>query len=169
MAEKDPNAELDSRFSDPGVTPTPWPEARAALEHAKVYWLSTVRPDGRPHVTPIAALWLDGALYFTTGQAERKAKNLKVNSKVVVTTGSNALQGLDVVLEGEAVLVTDESRLQRLADAYIAKYDDLFVFKVRDDALWIAGSEDPALAYELRATKGFGFAKGPYSQTRWRF
>ena len=169
MAEKEPTAELDSRFSDPGVAPTSWPQARAALENAKVYWLSTVRPDGRPHVTPIAALWLDDALYFTTGQAERKAKNLKDNPQIVVTTGSNALKGLDVVLEGEAVLVTDEARLQRLADAYIAKYDDLFVFQVRDDALWIEGSEDPGLAYELRATKGFGFAKGPYSQTRWRF
>ena len=169
MTRKEPAAELDARFSDPGVAPTPWPEGRAVLEHAKVYWLSTVRPDGRPHVTPIAALWLDDALYFTTGEAERKARNLKGNSQVVVTTGSNALQGLDVVLEVQAVLVTDEARLQRLADAYIAKYDDLFVFQVREDALWIEGSEDPGLAYELRPTKGFGFAKGPYSQTRWRF
>jgi len=169
MAEKEPVAELDSRFSDPDATPTPWPEAQARLEQAKVYWLSTVRPDGRPHVTPIAALWLEGAVYFTTGQSELKAKNLRDNAQVVVTTGSNNLQGLDVVLEGEAVLVTDEARLQRLADAYIAKYDDLFVFQVRDNALWIEGSEDPGLAYELRTTKGFGFAKGPYSQTRWRF
>ena len=132
--------------------------------------LALDRAPGRTaHVTPIAALWLEGALYFTTGQAERKAKNLNDNAQVVVTTGSNALRGLDVVLEGEAVLVTDEARLQQLADAYIAKYDDLFIFQVRDDALWIEGSEDPGLAYELRATKGFGFAKGPYSQTRWRF
>ena len=100
MAGKEPTAELDSRFSDPGGTPTPWSEARAALEHAEVYWLSTVRPDGRPHVTPIAALWLEGALYFTTGQAERKAKNLKDNAQVVVTTGSNALRGLDVAGAG---------------------------------------------------------------------
>jgi general stress protein 26 len=169
MADKEPTAELDSRFSDPGATPTSWREARAVLERAKVYWLSTVRPDGRPHVTPIAALWLDGALYFTTGRAERKAKNLEDNARIVVTTGSNVLEGLDVVVEGEAVLVTDEATLQRLADAYIAKYDDLFVFKVRDNALWIEGSEDPGLAFELRATKAFGFGKSPYSQTRWRF
>jgi Pyridoxamine 5'-phosphate oxidase len=169
MAERQPSAKLDSRFSDPGVTPTPWREAEAVLEYAKVYWLSTVRPDGRPHVTPIAALWLDGALYFTTGKAEQKAKNLADNARVVVTTGSNALQGLDVVVEGEAVLVTDEARLQRLADAYIAKYGDLFVFTVRDNALWIEGSDDPGLAYELRARKAFGFGKSPYSQTRWRF
>ena len=169
MADREPTAELDGRFSDPSANPTPWPEARAVLEQAKVYWLSTVRPDGRPHVRPIAALWLAGGLYFTTGPAERKAKICRTNAKVVVTTGSNGLEGLDVVVEGDVVLVTDDARLQRLADAYIAKYDDLFVFRVRDNALWIEGSDNSALAYEVRATKGFGFGKGPYSQTRWRF
>ena len=165
----EPIAELDARFGDAGATPTPWSDARALLESAKVYWLSTVRPDGRPHVTPIAAVWVDGALHFTTGKAERKAKNLERNTQVVATTGSNLLEGLDVVVEGEAVPVTDEARLQRLADAYISKYDDMFVFDVRDNALWIEGSEDPGLAFELRPTKAFGFGKAPYSQTRWRF
>jgi hypothetical protein len=165
----EPVAELDARFGDLGATPTPWSDARALLDSAKVYWLSTVRPDGRPHVTPIAAVWVDGALHFTTGKAERKAKNLERNTQVVATTGSNLLEGLDVVVEGEAVPVTDEARLQRLADAYISKYDDLFVFHVRDNALWIEGSEDPGLAFEVRPTKAFGFGKAPYSQTRWRF
>ena len=165
----EPVAELDARFGDAGATPTPWSDARSLLATAKVYWLSTVRPDGRPHVTPIAAVWVDDALHFTTGKTERKAKNLERNTQVVATTGSNLLEGLDVVVEGEAVLVTDETRLQRLADAYISKYDDLFVFYVRDKALWIEGSEDPGLAFELRPTKAFGFGKAPYSQTRWRF
>jgi hypothetical protein len=169
MTYNDPIAELDERFSDPGVQPTPWAKARTLLETSKAYWLSTVRPDGRPHVTTIAAVWVDGALHFTTGQAERKAKNLEDNSQCVVTTGCNDLEGLDVVVEGEAVLVADEARLQRLADAYVAKYDDLFVFHVRDGALWIEGSDDAGLAFEVRPAKAFGFGKGPYSQTRWRF
>jgi len=33
------------------------------------------RASRRPHVTPIASVWLDEALYFSTGQTERKAKN----------------------------------------------------------------------------------------------
>jgi len=66
--------------------------------------------------------------------------------------------------------VTDQARLRRLADAYVAKYDQLFVFEVRDGALWIEGSEDPGMAFELRPTKAFGFGKGEsFSQTRWRF
>ena len=170
MAGNEPEAELDPRFSDRDATPTPWAAARNELEQAKAYWLSTVRPDGRPHVTTVAAVWADDALHFTTGRSERKAMNLARNSHCVITTGTNTLDGLDVVVEGEAVLVTDEARLQRLADAYIAKYDQLFVFEVRDGALWIEGSEDPGMAYELRPTKAFGFGKGEsFSQTRWRF
>jgi hypothetical protein len=170
MAQGEPAAELDRRFSDPNATPTPWVEARDQLAGAKAYWLSTVRPDGRPHVTTIAAVWVDGALHFTTGRTERKAMNLAQNANCVVTTGTSALEGLDVVVEGEAVRVADEARLQRLADAYVEKYDQLFVFGVRDGALWIEGSDDPGLAFEIRPTKGFGFGKGvSFSQTRWRF
>ena len=170
MAQDEPAAELDPRFSDPGATPTPWPEAREELKRAKAYWLSTVRPDGRPHVTTVAAVWVDHALHFTTGRTERKAKNLAQNARCVITTGTNTFEGLDVVVEGEAVRVTDEARLRRLADAYVAKYDQLFVFDVRDGALWIEGSDDPGLAYEIRPVKAFGFGKGnPFSQTRWQF
>src|SRR6266540_4821502 len=58
MAGKQPVTELDARFSSNDATPTGWEEARGQLEDAQVYWLSTVRPDGRPHVTPLLAVWL---------------------------------------------------------------------------------------------------------------
>jgi hypothetical protein len=170
MAGKEPTAELEPQFSSEGATPTPWAEAQAQLQEAKAYWLSTVRPDGRPHVTTIAAVWLDGALHFTTGESERKAKNLAHNPHCAVTTGTDAFEGLDIVIEGEAVRITDEARLRRLAEAYLPKYGRTFVFDVRDGALWIEGSKDPGLAFEVRATKAFGFGKGEsFSQTRWRF
>ena len=170
MAPNEPTAELDPRFSDSNATPTPWAVAREQLIEAMAYWLSTVRPDGRPHVTTVAAVWVDGALHFTTGRSERKARNLAHNKRCVITTGTSAFEGLDVVVEAEAVPVTDEAKLQRLADAYVAKYDQLFVFKVRDGGLWIEGSEDPGLVYEMRPTKAFGFGKGDsFSQTRWQF
>src|SRR5918998_116811 len=102
MAETEPVAELERQFSSDDATATPWAEARERLAAAKVYWLSTVRPDGRPHVTPVAAVWLDDALYFCTGQTERKAKNLALNSHCVITTGCNVLEGLDLVVEGDA-------------------------------------------------------------------
>ena len=170
MADKGPTGELEPQFSSEDATPRAWSEGRQRLEQAEVYWLSTVRPDGRPHVTTIAAVWLDDALYFSTGQTERKARNLAQNTLCVVTTGCNVFEGLDVVVESDAVRVTDVARLQRLADEYVAKYGELFRFTVRDGAFHIEGSESEVLVYELAPAKAFGFGKGDsFSQTRWRF
>jgi len=163
----DPVAELQAQFSSPGATPTPWAEAREHLEQAEIYWLATVRPDGRPHVTPLIAVWLDGALYFSTGESERKAKNLGRNAHCAITTGCNALhEGLDLVVEGEAAQVSDEATLQRVADRYASKYD--WHFTVRDGALYGEGGR--ALVYALPPTKAFGYGRGElFSATRWRF
>lgn len=170
MTDREPTAELDPRFGDPGATPTPWAVARAQLESAKAYWLSTVRVDGRPHVTTIAAVWVDGAVHFTTGPTEQKARNLETNQHCVVTTGSDRFEGLDVVVEGEAVRVRDEDTFRRLAAAYIAKYGDMFVYEVRDGEFRMRDTDHEVLAFEVRATKAFGFGKGePFSQTRYRF
>jgi general stress protein 26 len=168
MAMQDPVAELQPQFSSAGAPPTPWAEARGHLERAEVFWLATVRPDGRPHVTPLIAVWLDGALYFCTGASERKAKNLARNAHCVITTGCNALnEGLDVVVEGDAARVSDAATLQRVAERYAAKYD--WHFAVRDGALH--GDEgNIALVYAVPPATAFGFGKGePFSQTRWRF
>ena len=67
MAVKMPVAELDARFSSRGVTPTDWAEGRRHIDEAEVFWISTVRPDGRPHVTPLLAVWHDDSMYFCTG------------------------------------------------------------------------------------------------------
>jgi nitroimidazol reductase NimA-like FMN-containing flavoprotein (pyridoxamine 5'-phosphate oxidase superfamily) len=174
---REPVAELDPRFSSEDAAPRTWAEVRRHLEAAEVYWISTVRPDGRPHVTPLLAVWVDGGLYFCTGPDERKAKNLERNPRCVLTTGCNALgEGLDVVVEGKASRVTDDARLGRVADAYLSKYGDEWRYAVRDGAFYHdPGSlrgEDPGAAwvYEVAPAKVFGFGKGePYSQTRWRF
>jgi general stress protein 26 len=168
MTVKDPLAELQPQFSSEDATPTAWAEARLRLEKAEVYWLATVRPDGRPHVTPVVSVWLDGALYFCTGPSERKAKNLARSSHCVITTGCNVLEGLDLVVEGEAIKVSDEARLQRVADKYASKYNPPFHFTVRDGAFY--GEGGMALVYEVTPATAFGFGKGEsFSQTRWRF
>jgi Pyridoxamine 5'-phosphate oxidase len=98
-----PVTALDERFSDPKAVATGWDETRRALDEAELFWITTVRPDGRPHVTPLVAVWLDGALYFCTGDTEQKAVNLAANPHVILTTGCNRWDGgLDVVLEGDA-------------------------------------------------------------------
>jgi hypothetical protein len=164
----EPVATLDGRFSSPGATAVPWAEARDRLEAAEIFWLTTVRPDGRPHVTPLLAIWLDGALYFSTGADERKAKNLVQNQHCILTTGCNALnEGFDLVVEGDAARVSDEATLEHLAGRYRTKYG--WQFTVREGTL--QGDEgNVAQVYAVRPTTAFGFAKGePFSQTRWQF
>ncbi|GGT25706.1 pyridoxamine 5'-phosphate oxidase family protein [Streptomyces purpureus] len=164
-----PTTELDPRYSDDKAAPTPWSDAVARLRAAEVFWLTTVRPDGRPHVTPLIAVWWDGSLHFCTGADERKARNLAHNREVVLTTGTNSLgEGFDVVVEGEAVRVTDEARLSELAAAYEEKYGPDWHFDVRDGAF--QGDGHQALVFAVAPRTAFGFAKGePYGQTRWRF
>jgi nitroimidazol reductase NimA-like FMN-containing flavoprotein (pyridoxamine 5'-phosphate oxidase superfamily) len=168
----EPEAELHPGFSADDATATPWAEARRHIDAADLAWLTTVRPDGRPHVTPLIFVWVDGAVYFTTGPDERKAKNLAGNPHCIVTTGCNVLDdGLDVVVEGEATLVDDTTRFQHVADVFAAKYlpregASVFHADLRGGTFIIDGK---VLLYEVRPTTVFGFGKGEFSQTRWRF
>jgi predicted pyridoxine 5'-phosphate oxidase superfamily flavin-nucleotide-binding protein len=79
-----PRTTIDTRFSDPEATATPWSETRRVLETAELFWITTVRADGRPHVTPLVAVWLDDAIHFSTGETEQKAMKLRVNRHVVL-------------------------------------------------------------------------------------
>ena len=65
--------ELDGRFSDPGAEPTPWPQTERTLREAQLFWISTVRRDGRPHVTPLVAVWHGGARSRSRTAAPRAA------------------------------------------------------------------------------------------------
>src|SRR3982751_1435875 len=127
----DPLAALDARFSDPEAVAVPWEKPSRALEDAQLFWISTVRADGRPHVTPLVAVWLDDAIHFATGPGEQKAVNLRTNRHVILTTGCNEWErGLDVVVEGEAVQVTDEGVLERLAETWATKWDGRWHYEV---------------------------------------
>jgi hypothetical protein len=165
-----PVAELEPQFSSRDASATRWAEAEKSFESAELYWLASVRPDGRPHVTPLIAVWLSGAWYFCTGADERKAKNLEQNTHVAVLTGCNSLDdGLDLVIEGDAIRVKDDAQLRRIAGEYVSKYGEEWRFSVRDGAFH--GAEgNVAIVFEVRPVKGLGFRKGdPFGQTRWRF
>lgn len=162
----EPTTALDERFSDPDAQATTWASARQALEAAQISWVSTVRADGRPHVTPLVAVWLDGALHFTTGPDEQKAHNLASNPHVVVTTGCNQWdQGLDVMVEGEARHVTDPSTLERLAAAWATKWDGSWQYQVTDGGFQ-HDAGGLALVFAVAPTKVLAFGKGTFTHTR---
>jgi general stress protein 26 len=165
----DVTGELDTRFSSPGATAVPWSDVLRVFEEHEIFWLTTVRKDGRPHVTPLPAMWLDGALHFCTGPEEQKARNLAANDHVVLTTGTPAFkQGLDVVVEGEAARVTEVSRLQRLAELWNEKLE--WPFEAVDGGFRDASdSQGIAHVFAVVPTKVLAFGKGePFSQTRFR-
>ena len=110
-------------------------------------------------------MWLDGALHFCTGAAEQKSVNLTANPHVVLTTGCNSWdEGLDVVVEGDAVRVTDDSLLRRLAAAWTTKWDGRWQFEVRGACFHAEGGE--ALVYAVQPSKVLAFAKGTLRHTR---
>lgn len=169
MKAQHPTTDVDQRYSSEGAVPVPWVQARQHLEVAEIFWLSTVRPKGRPHVTPLIAVWLDDALHFCTGKDESKRKNLAGNDRCTLTTGCNHYgEGLDIIVEGRAERVTDGEALQSIADAYEAKYGAEWHFDVGDGAFVTEGHA--AWVYRLAPETAFGYQRGDTgSQTRWRF
>ena len=114
MAERTP---LETKNLDIyGNDPLPWSRPRdllaAGIFFGRPAFLGTVRPDGTPHAAAVAALWLDGDVYFTSGPGTRKSRNLAANPACTIAA---SLATIDLVLEGEAVRVTDAPTLERLA------------------------------------------------------
>lgn len=98
----------------------PWSWAEERLRDCRNFWVSTVRRDGRPHAMPVWAVWLNGALYFSTARTSVKARNLYANPRCVVST-DRADEA--VILEGAAAIEDDHAVLRPAWDAYKAKYD----------------------------------------------
>jgi len=166
-----PVTALDQEYSDPAATATEWEETRRALEEAQLFWVSTVRADGRPHVTPVVAAWAEGAVWFSTGATEQKFANMRANPNVVLTTGCNGWEGgLDVVVEGRAVQVTDDAVLGRVAAAFTAKWDGRWQWIARDGAFRDPGGHGEAMVFSVAPVKVWAHAKGdPFSSTSHRF
>jgi hypothetical protein len=165
----EPVTRLDPRFSEPGSVATPWETARQILQAAELSWITTVRPDGRPHVSPLVTVWFDDALWFSTGPSEQKAVNLHTNRWVVVTTGCNSWDhGLDVVVEGEASRETGHDVLVRLAAAWAAKWDGRWDYEARDGAFHHPSGGE-ALVFRVTPRKILAFGKGAFTHTSYRF
>lgn len=163
-----PTTTFDTRFSDPAAGPLAWEETFALLREAELYWLSTVRADGRPHVTPLIGVWHGDGLCIVTGAEEQKARNLARNSAVAVTTGHNTwANGADVVLEGRAVRVSGTAELTTVAEAFLAKYGEAWRFELHGEGF--GSPEGQAWVFRVLPERVLAFAKDPHGQTAYRF
>jgi len=172
MSEREPvqTTNLD-RYGD---APLPWSRPRDLLASGPLgprtpCFLGTVHPDGRPHAAGIGAAWLAGDPYFTSGPATRKARNLAANP---ACTLSLRLDGIDLVLEGEASRVTDAATLERVAAHYRAGG---WPAEVQGDAFTApysapSAGPPPWHLYRMSVHTAFGVALAePHGATRWRF
>lgn len=179
MVEKQPVAERN--LDGYGAPPISWAKVRerlgATLSQAPesggpdrhTCWLATARPDGRPHVMPVGTIWLDGAFYFTSGAGSRKARNLAHDPHCVITV---ATHDFDVVVEGEAVKVTDDATLRRVAAVYTSQGWQPSVEDGAFTAEYSAPSAGPPPwdVYQVTPVTVFGLGTAePYGATRWRF
>ena len=162
--------ELDSRYSDPAASSTPWDEAEERLATAEVAWVVTVRPDGRPHSTPMVPVVWDGIVYFHTGSTEVKYANLLENPRVLILAGDTVWNhGLDVVVEGIARPVSDNALLLRIAELFQTRWDGRWTLKILDGGI-VSGPGFEVVMFAVTPTKAFGHSKGdPFSQTTYRY
>ena len=156
-----------------GFSELPWSRARDRLATSAAidvpFFLGTSRPDGRPHAARIGALWHDDTLYFTSGAGTRKSRNLVVNPACTIAT---SLEGIDLVLEGEAGRITDQPTLEALAARYREGGWPAEVEGEAFTAPYSAPSAGPPPwdLYRFTFHTVFGVATvEPYGATRWRF
>ena len=154
-----------------GSSELPWSRARdrLATPPTHVGVLGTVRPDGRPHAAYFGALWLDGDIYFTSNAGTRKARNLAQNPAGTI---SMSLEGIDLILEGEATRVTDQPTLEAVAGLY---REGGWPAEVEGEALTApysapSAGPPPWEVYRFTFDTVFGVTTAePYGATRWRF
>jgi PPOX class probable F420-dependent enzyme len=143
-----------------GVTPAsagllPWSWAEERLAAATRYWVVTVSPGGAPHAMPVWAVWLEQAIWFSTGGRSRKARNLRAEPRCVVHPDGDD----PVVVNGTAELVAEPAALQRMIDAYREKYPE----PPPDPG------ENPIVRVRPHTVIGMVEADFTTSPTRWRF
>lgn len=155
----------------------PWSRAADQLRgdafRSHPAFLSTVRPDGRPHAARVGAIWVDGDLYFVSHERSRKGKNLAANSAAVISVGIDGIDGIDLSFEGEATRVTDPA----LIDTVTARYRDENGWPVERSGDQVtapynapAAGPAPWNLYRFVFRTVFGGATAePYGATRWDF
>lgn len=146
--------------SNKGLLPWKWAEAR--LKKSKQYWIATTRPDGRPHVMVVWALWMDGVLYFSTGRESRKAKNLAANPNCTMCNEDAAEA---VILEG---VVNAERNVERIRE-FVKLYEKKYKWKLGEMGENMVALKDPVFCLRPRVAFGFWEKKFASTATRWLF
>lgn len=152
---------------DQGVSQAP--ESGGPNRHT--CWLATINHDGSPHVTGIGALWVGGAFWFESGAGTRKAKNIARDPRCTLSV---AAEEFDLVVDGEARLVTDPATVAARAARWAAEgwpvhVDDTGAALTAKFSAPSAGPP-PWFVYQLTPSAATALLTvEPGGATRWRF
>jgi len=141
-----------------GLLPWSWAEERLRASHE--YWVSTVRPDGRPHAVPVWGVWFASAVWFSSGLRSRHVRNLLADPRCVVTTND---AGEPVIVEGVAEIVIDVGSIRRFLEGYNAKYEIDYGLDFQEPSVNATVRVAPTTAFGLIEVDFTG------SPTRWEF
>lgn len=134
-------------------------------------WLTTLNPDGSPHMTGVGALWADGTFWFETGERTRKGRNLARDPRCALSV---ATRDFDLVIEGTASQVTDPPVVAAMAERWAAvgwpaRVDDTGRALTAEFSAPSAGPP-PWFVYRLTAQTATALETvAPGGATRWRF
>lgn len=133
-----------------------WSWVAAQLTDSKNYWLCSTRPDGRPHVVPRWAVYVDGRIYYDGSPETRHAQNIGGNPHVSVHLESGDQV---IILEGTTNPAGKPhlDLANRLVEAYRKKYaavgyspepnqwdgGGLYVFTPSQCIAWTSFTENP--------------------------
>jgi len=133
-----------------------WEYVVQRLSESKNYWLSSVRPNGRPHTIPRWGVFVDGKFYYDGSPETRHARNIVENPHITLhlESGDQA-----VIAEGISVPVgkPEPELAEKIAAAYCAKYQEhgyapqpnqwdeggLYVFTPQKVLAWTVFFENP--------------------------
>ncbi len=134
-------------------------------------WLATINRDGSPHVTGVGALWFEGTFWFETGEATRKGRNLARDPRCTLSV---ATEEFDVVVNGDAVRVTDPTLVATMVDrwnaaCWPARVDESGSALTAEYSAPSAGPP-PWTIYRITPRDAAALATvDPGGATRWRF
>ena len=145
---------------DEGTGLLPWSWAEELLVASRNYWLTSLWPDGRPHLMPVWGLWHDGSFWFSSSKQSRKSHNLIADPRCTVATEDAANP---VVVEGIAELVTAAEELVRMLAFENTKYGTDYSIELLDP--------DVNSVFRVRPRWAFGLRQDDFtgSPTRWIF
>jgi len=124
----------------------PWSWALQRLTQSHDYWLATVTPDGLPHLMPVWGVWHQDAVWFSSANGSRKARNLSAQSRCTLST-DNPVE--PVVVHGRARRVTSAHELSAMLAAENAKYGTSYGQDMVDPAVNSVFALQPEWAFAL--------------------